>query len=197
MNRIASLSGILLALGAASAASAGITVTSSMEGYANAIAGRGYLTAEFMGPAISAPEGGAGWNAWVASAPGGEYLSGSTLSTAMANDPLTINFSSGQVGAVGGTFYLTDASRATVLSSLIEITLSNGEMYVSESSPTNFAGFVADAGMSISSITIKPFMPMGGGEYATVSSLVVSGVPAPGSIALLGAAGIAARRKRR
>ena len=197
MNRIASLSGILLALGAASAASAGITVTSSMEGYANAIAGRGYLTAEFMGSAISMPDGGAGWNAWAASAPGGLYLSGSTLSTVMANDPLTITFSPGQVGAVGGTFYLTDASRSTVLTSLIEITLSNGEMYVSDSSPTNFAGFVADAGMSISAITIKPFMPLGGGEYATVSSLVVSGVPAPGSLALLGAAGLAARRKRR
>ncbi len=197
MNRIVSLSGILLALGAASAASAGITVTSSMEGYSNAIAGRGYLTAEFMGSAISEPDGGAGWNAWAANAPGGLYLSGSTLSTAVANDSLTITFSSGEVGAVGGTFYLTDSSRVTVLSSLIEITLSNGEMYVSESSQKNFAGFVADVGMSISSITIKPFMPVAGGEYATVSSLMISGVPAPGSLALLGAAGLAARRKRR
>ena len=196
MNPLASVSGTLLALVAVTSADAGITTTSSLAGYQNAIAGRGYDNADFVAASIAAASGGSGWNAWTASAPGGLYTSSGLLSTAQADAALTISFGSGAVGAVGGTFYLTDASHSAVLASLIEITLDNGEIYVSESSSKNFAGFVADAGQHISSITIKPFTAIGV-EYAAVSSMVVSGVPAPGSLALLGAAGFAARRRRR
>lgn len=198
MNRLASLSGFVLALGAAGSASAGVTVTSSIEGYQNAIAGRGYDTASFVGAAIAASAGGAGWNAWSANAPGGLYTVG-VLSTAASDAALTISFGAKSVSAVGGNFYITDATRALAVNSLVEITLDNGEVYVSDNAATNFAGFVADANQYISSITIKPMLPSGSDEaqYATVGDMLVSGVPAPGSLALLGAAGLAARRKRR
>ena len=197
MNRFASMSGIICTLGLASLANAGITTASSLAGYQNSIAGRGLLTEMFEGASIGAASGGSGWNAWTASASSGLlYTSVGLLSTQQADAELRISFSPGAVNAVAGTFYLTDASHSEVLDSLIEISLDNGEMYVSESSSTNFAGFVADAGQHISSIVIKPFIPAGV-EYSAVSSLIVSGVPAPGSLALLGAAGIAARRRRR
>ena len=197
MNRLVSLSGIVLALGAAASASAGITIASSQVAYQAALEGRGFLSESFTGAALNEPAGGAGWNSWSADAPGGLYLMGGVLSTAVADDALTISFGSGQVGAVGGIFYLTNANRSIVVGSLIEIALDNGEQYVSESSSTNFAGFIADPGQTISSITIKPLIPGGDAPYAAVSELIVSGVPAPGSLALLGAAGLAARRKRR
>jgi hypothetical protein len=199
MNRLVSLSSLVLALGAAGSASAGITIASSTEGYQNAIAGRGYDTASFLGASIAASAGGAGWNAWSASAsPGGLYTAG-VLSTLDSDAALTISFVAKSVNAVGGNFYITDASRQVAVNSLVEIMLDNGEVYVSDNSAANFAGFVADANQYISSITIKPMLSSGPGEsqYATVGSMIVSGVPAPGSLALLGAAGLAARRKRR
>lgn len=199
MHRLVSLSGLIVALGVASSANAGITIASSIEGYQNAITGRGYDTASFLGAAIAASSGGSGWNAWsAAAAPGGLYTSG-VLSTVDSDAALTIRFSPMSVSAVGGNFYITNASRQLAVDSLVEITLDNGEIYVSDNAVANFAGFVADANQYITSITIKPMLPSGVGEaqYATVGSMLVSGVPAPGSFALLGAAGLAARRKRR
>lgn len=199
MNRTASLSGLVLALGAAASASAGITIASSVEAYQNAIVNRGLDTQSFVGAALSAGAGGAGWSSWAAAAAPGSLYTVGLLSTMDSDAALTINFLPNSVSAVGGQFYITDASRSLAINSLVEITLDSGEVYVSDNALTNFAGFVADPSQYISSITIKPLLPSGAGEaqYATVGSLILSGVPAPGSLALLGAAGLSARRKRR
>ncbi|MEY4183384.1 MAG: hypothetical protein RLZZ217_2010, partial [Planctomycetota bacterium] len=53
--------------------------------------------------------GGSGSTAWQASALGGLYVgSGGQLSTNNADAALTLTFSSGDVYAVGGNFFLTD-----------------------------------------------------------------------------------------
>lgn len=195
MTRITCVSGALAAM-VATAANAAIVTTSSQSAFNLIAASRGYTqTASF--DSFSAVSGGDAWNAWSAMADGGAEAFQGKLRTTYFDDALTINFASGMVFAVGGTFFNTAPGGSVMAGSLIQITLADGSSYVSSSSVSNFAGFVSTAG-AISSITIAPAFADPGQElHASVGSMVLAGVPAPGSVALLGAAGLIARRRRR
>ena len=137
---------------------------------------------------------------WSASASGGLYAQGGVLST---NRPetLTFTFTPG-VRAVGGNFFGTDIefNNASVI---FTVSLSNGTSFTGEAStPESFTGFRSTNAATISSLSIEvePAQGfMGGGVppvYPSVNNLYF-GVPAPGAIALLGAAGLIGFRRRR
>ena len=195
MARITCVSGALAA-SLAAAANAAIVTTSSQAAFNAIAAGRGYSqTASFS--SFAATSGGSAWNAWDAMSTGGAEPFGGMLRSSFPDEALTINFGSGMVYAVGGTFFNTSTDGQVMVGSLIEITLADGSSYVSSSSASNFAGFISTTG-AITSIRIAPaYNGPDDLPHASVGSLVVAGVPAPGSVALLGAAGLIARRRRR
>jgi hypothetical protein len=95
------------------------------------------------------------------------------------------------VHGVGGRFFATDIN-FNVQPTFLQITLSDGSGFIgSINSATAFTGFYS-TGALITSITIS----VDSGEYPTIDSLSVV-VPAPGAVALLGAAGLVGRRRRR
>jgi hypothetical protein len=138
--------------------------------------------------------------AWSASASEGLFAQAGVLST-NAPETLTFTFTPG-VRAVGGNFFGTDIgfNNASVI---FTVALSNGTSYTGEaSSPASFTGFRSTNAATISSLSIdvEPAQGfMGGGVppvYPSVDNLYF-GVPAPGAIALLGAAGLIGFRRRR
>lgn len=133
---------------------------------------------------------------WTALASGGLYVSSGQFST---NDPvaLTFNVSPGVQG-IGGNLYGTDIN-FNVVPSVVQVTLDDGSSYIGfQSASTDFVGFYS-TGAAISSISISamPGMPGGGDVYPTANNLYFAAVPAPGAIALLGLAGLSARRRAR
>lgn len=131
---------------------------------------------------------------WLASAVGGMYAQGGLMST---NNPEAMTFSFGGSGVkgVGGQFFSTDYN-FNFVPSTIYVTLSDGSGFVGAvSSGTQFTGFWS-IGSNITSIRIQP---LGGSSplYPTCDSLAIAVVPAPGAVALMAAAGLASRRRRR
>jgi len=143
----------------------------------------------------SSLSGGTGATAWQATALGGLYVgSGGQLSTNAADAALTLNFTSGDVYAVGGNFFLTDINFG-FLPGLVQVELADGSSYIANIHSANaFSGFVS-LGSAISQITISPF-GVQPNAYATVTSLCIGAVPAPGALALLAVGGLASRRRR-
>lgn len=139
--------------------------------------------------------GGSGPTAWQATALGGIYVgSGGMLSTNNGDAALTLTFTSGDVYAVGGNFFLTDINFG-FLPGLVQIELADGSSYIANIQSANaFSGFVS-LGSAISQITISPF-GVQPDAYATVTSLCIGAVPAPGALALLAVGGLANRRRR-
>lgn len=179
---------------------AGLVTTSSQAAFNAIVASRSLQTASFGFDGVAGPtptlSGGSAWNAWEASAPGGVWRTGTgLLQTTFTDMPMTLTFAPGSVYAIGGTFFVSDSSYQVVPGSLIEVSLASGESYVSSSAANNFAGFISTE--AITSITIQRQVAGPDAQYASVGSLVVAGVPAPGSIALLAAAGLAGPNRRR
>lgn len=117
------------------------------------------------------------------------------ISTNSAVDFLQIDFTSGNVTAVGGNMYATDIFFFPVVADMV-ITLSDGtvESFTS-SSATDFRGFTS--GVVITSLTIEAVDGLAP-AWATLQNFYVgAAVPAPGALALLGLGGIAAGRRRR
>ncbi|MFM7133368.1 MAG: hypothetical protein ACKO0W_03530 [Planctomycetota bacterium] len=140
--------------------------------------------------------GAAGTVNWNASASGGLFAAAGLFSTNNIA-PLSFDFSSSQVRAVGGNFFSTDIN-FNFVTSIIQVSLNDGTSYFgSIDSAADFVGFYSTSAL-ISSITITA-IPVPGGEqsvYPTVDNLSWGIVPAPGAIALLGLAGLAGRRRR-
>jgi hypothetical protein len=108
--------------------------------------------------------------------------------TQLVGDTLTITFTSGNVHAAGGTFFLTDFNGFTIAGPLT-VTLNSGEnslqMSTADYSTEPFLGFTSVA--PITSITITS-----PDQYPTVDNLYVgnvTGVPEPSSLILVTAAG--------
>ena len=75
------------------------------------------------------------------------------------------------------------------------MTLSDSTTYVGFSNgPSDFIGFYSTAS-TISSLSIA--VAGTGVTYATVDNLYFASVPAPGAVALIGLAGVVARRRER
>lgn len=184
-----------------STAQAGLVTTSSQAAFNAIVAARGLQTASFGFDGVAGPtpsvSGGSAWNAWEATAPGGVWRNGAgQLQTTFTDIAMTFSFVPGAVFAVGGNFFVADGNFNAIPNSLIEVSLASGQRYVSQSSSSNFAGFVSTE--AIATITVRPLVPsFEVDQYATVGSLRLAGVPAPGAVALLGVAGLIARRRRR
>lgn len=143
----------------------------------------------------SSLSGGTGATAWQATALGGLYVgSGGQLSTNAADAALTLSFSSGDVYAIGGNFFLTDVNFG-FLPGLVQVELADGSSYIANIQSSNaFSGFVS-LGSAISQITISPF-GVQPNAYVTATNLCFGVVPAPGAAALLAVAGLVSRRRR-
>ena len=144
----------------------------------------GFYTSPLTGNFASAP----GFT-WTATASGGLFADAGFMST---NNPEAMIFTFNQgVQGVGGRFFATDFSFA-VQPTFLQVTLSDGSGFIgSISNATTFTGFYS-TGALITSIAIA----VDSGEYPTVDTLSIV-VPAPGAVALLGAAGLVGRRRRR
>jgi hypothetical protein len=144
----------------------------------------GFYSSPLTGNFASAP----GFT-WTATATGGLFADGGFMST---NEPTAVTFSFNQgVQGVGGRFFATDFAFA-VQPTFLNITLSDGSGFIgSINSATAFTGFYS-TGALITSITIS----VDSGEYPAADTLSII-VPAPGAVALLGAAGLVGRRRRR
>jgi hypothetical protein len=106
------------------------------------------------------------------------------LSTFHEFDPIIFNFTSNNVTAVGGFFFLTDLT-GNVAGGTVTVTLNNGKMFsITDASSTSFIGFTTR--VPIQSLTVNP--PPGGSTlvFATVNDFITGKtVPETGSSALL------------
>ena len=130
--------------------------------------------------------------AWDATSAGGMYAQGGVMST---NNPGTMYFDfAGGVTGVGGQFFATDVS-FNFVPSMIMVGLADGSGFIGlVSSTSQWQGFWSN-GPAITSISIQV---MGSGTlYPSADSISVAVIPAPGALALLGAAGLVGGRRRR
>src|SRR5437763_2605400 len=112
-------------------------------------------------------------------------LSGDTwLSTFHEFDPIIFNFTSNNVTAVGGFFFLSYLT-GNVGGGTVTVTLNNGKMFsITDASSTSFIGFTT--GVPIQSLTVTP--PSSGADliFASVNDFITGKpIPETGSSALL------------
>ena len=144
----------------------------------------GFYTAPLTGNFAAAP----GYT-WTATATGGLFADGGFMSS-NNSVPMTFTFNQG-VHGVGGRFFATDIAFG-VQPTFLQITLSDGSGFIGAiNSSTAFTGFYS-TGALITSISFS----VDSGEYPTADTLSIA-IPAPGAVALLGAAGLVGRRRRR
>lgn len=150
----------------------------------------------YDGFAASPVTGTVGGVTWTAFASGGLFTQDGVFSTNNPGTAIQFTFSE-PVNALAGTFFATATDFTPVPAILVAI-LSDGTTWANLTGPAepygNFVGFVSPNGATITSITLN-FSPTT--AYASVGSLWVGVVPAPGSVALLGAAALIGGRRRR
>jgi hypothetical protein len=130
---------------------------------------------------------------WSASANGGVRVDAGLLSTSVGSATLNFAFTPG-VNGIAGNIYGTDAQWTAVPATIL-VTLSDGTAYYGNSNgPADFIGFYSN-GATISSLSIVVYGE--GVNRATVDNLYFATVPAPGAAALIGLAGVVARRRER
>ena len=184
-----------------STASAGLIITPSKPVFDSIAANLALQVSEetfdaYEGFTASPATGTVGGVSWSASASGGLFSQGGVFSTNNPGTAIQFTFSE-PVNALAGTFFATAIDFTPVPAILVAI-LSDGTTWANLTGPAepygNFVGFVSPNGATISSITLN-FSPTT--AYASVGSLWVGVVPAPGSVALLGAAALIGVRRRR
>lgn len=186
---------------AASAASAGLIATPSKPVFDTIAANQGLQVREetfdgFSGFAGSPATGSVGGVTWTAEAVGGFFSEGGVFSTNNPGAAVRFTFSE-PVNALAGTFFATAENFAPIPAVFVAI-LSDGTSWANLTGPAepygNFAGFVSPTGATISSITLN-FSPTT--AYASIGSMWIGVVPAPGSVTLLAAAALIGGRRRR
>ena len=101
--------------------------------------------------------------------------------TYTGSDPLVVTFTSGNVTAVAGNFWMTDGLGDTV-SGTVTVNLSDGTQVVLPSNPSSFVGFTsATPSIYITSLNVVS----DGSHYATIDNLIVA-APEPATLVLAG-----------
>jgi len=138
--------------------------------------------------------GSTGGISWTASAASGLFIDGGQMST---NQPETLNFTFAPgVQGVSGNIYSTDIS-FNIVASIVQVTLTDGSSYIGYTdSAASFVGFYS-TGATIASMSITSSNLSGGSLFPTVNNLYFASIPAPGALALVGLAGLTARRRVR
>jgi hypothetical protein len=183
----------------ASGASAAIATYSNFSSWQQDVVAAGSSVATetfnaYNGYYASPLTGSTGGINWSAAATGGLFCQSGYFST---NNPVaaTFTFAPG-VMSVGANIFGTDISFNS-LPARITVTLADGSSYIaSTSGPTDFVGFISN-GAAISSLTMAASDTAPGDIYVTADNMYFGVVPAPGSLALLASAGLAATRRRR
>ena len=183
----------------ASAAAAGVTVTSSQALWNYRVTSGGQTVGTetfntYSGFDAGPITGTLGNTFWTVSAPGGLYADFGMMSTNDAYSTLSFTFSPG-VRAVAGNIFGTDIG-FNIVPTIVNVTLSDGTAYEGfTTSASDFIGFYSTSA-NISSLSISVASPTGTGNiFSSIDNLYLA-VPAPGAAALIGLAGLATRRRR-
>ena len=155
--------------------------------------------------------GGTDWSSWTAtsSASGSDgtmVSTGTGIYSTPAGSSIILDFTgpvgpeNGGLRGIGGGFQFFDAAGAFVPGK-IWLKLSNGtSIFRNFNTETAFAGFwLTDPTLTITGLTIEPAGTAAAANFVGIDTLYLgyAGVPAPGAITLLAAAGIVATRRRR
>ena len=153
--------------------------------------------------------GGTDWSSWTAtsSASTGAMVStGTGIYSTPAGSSIILDFTgpvgpdNGGLRGIGGGFQFFDDNGGFVPGK-IWLKLSDGtSIFRNFNSETAFAGFwLTDPTLTITGLTIEPAGTAAAANFVGIDTLYLgyAGVPAPGAIALLGAAGLIATRRRR
>jgi PEP-CTERM motif len=176
-------------------AAQGATIFTSQATFLSAITGSIYTEAFTATAPPNYLGGGLGYNVSTGTGVAGKvYNSGAFIGT-IDQTTFTLNFTTGNILAVGGNFYVTDIADVFTAASTT-VTLSDGTSDTfTPSSTTEFRGYVATT--ALTSLTMSG---TSGGVYNTVDNITVSGIPVPepGSAGLLGfgVLGLGLRRRR-
>ena len=159
--------------------------------------------------AYGVASGGTDWSSWTAtsSASTGAMVStGTGIYSTPAGSSIILDFTgpvgpeNGGLRGIGGGFQFFDSAGAFVPGK-IWLKLSDGtSIFRNFNSETAFAGFwLTDPTLTITGLTIEPAGTAAAANFVGIDTLYLgyAGVPAPGAIALLGAAGLIATRRRR
>ena len=146
----------------------------------------------------SGVSGSVGGISWTATASGGVSALSGLVSASTGSATLEFAVSPG-VNGIAGNLFGRDSSWAAV-PAIIMVTLSDSTTYLGYATgPSDFIGFYS-TGATISSLSVTVSSTGSSTAYATADNLyfaTVGAVPAPGALALLGVAGLSARRRRR
>jgi hypothetical protein len=123
---------------------------------------------------------------YTASAPGNLWITtllGNALSTNSSDTAITFDFTSGNVTAVGGYFYLTTFDEQLAAGNIV-LNLSDGTTHTLVNPGTSsFVGFSTEGGTLITSLVVNP----GGGVWGTVDDFYVgTTIPETSTAGLLG-----------
>jgi hypothetical protein len=151
--------------------------------------------------------GGTDWSSWTATSSSGEMVStGTGIYSTPAGSSIILDFTgpvgpdNGGLRGIGGGFQFFDENDAFVPGK-IWLKLSNGtSIFRNFNTETAFAGFwLTDPTLTITGLTIEPAGTAAAANFVGIDTLYLgyAGVPAPGAITLLAAAGIVATRRRR
>lgn len=114
------------------------------------------------------------------------YRSGAFIGNTYSQQSLTITFTSGNVTALGGNFFLTDVND-NPLTGTVTITLSDGTVEsFTTTSASDYRGFTSDNGTVITSLVLSA--PLAA-QFNSMDNFTVGvAVPEPASIAMIGLA---------
>jgi MYXO-CTERM domain-containing protein len=147
-------------------------------------------------PSLSFSSGGFAYTVSTGGGVSGLFNGTGLISTDNAADVIRIDFTSGNVTAVGGNFWSTDINFFP-FAATVDVELSDGtSVSFNSTSANDFRGFTSNS--VITSLTIDAIDPLSGPAWSTLDNLYVGqAIPAPGAMALLGLGGLAAARRRR
>jgi hypothetical protein len=173
---------LVAATGAAQAATTVYTTAAAF----NALLAPGAYTETFTQPAVDSGPlftySGGGFSYNVTASPGDVYRSGTLIGTNTPNETLQLTFTTGNVTAVGGNFFITNISDVF---QPVSVTLGLNDGTTVSYTPTGvgtFRGFIS----TVPILSLVMTAPTGGQFYNSLDNLTVaSAVPEPGTYLML------------